>query len=541
MMYNTKTGKSYTIDEVSEFEFVDNEGKVIGNAPVEHNTRSLLNLAQQGLFSDYDYMPVTSKDIAQGVAAGIEANSGAYAIAKLVGTVAGSVAGNIGLGFMLSNLGVELYETARQWCLGDDPKAFWNEFTSNVQEISEDTGFMRFLDGAGIGSSYFAKGAHETLYEDWADKLEKTGSYAAGNLIGNLVKSIATISAFGGGGSELTAQQSWAKTSSALITDYTLTDSLSEMGQRIGNGTEVWEAARIGTLNGLASGAAAAFTLKAIPALARLAAPKLISAYENSGMINALANGAENVAWYKIRNDLAAVATGEEFETDPMTTAVMFGAGFGLSYLGHKFSGRGIQEEADNTFRPIAQINYREPKALLEFKDVERNNILRSLPKNGHFDNHGVVLRPEESAVIANALAARDRIAMLNDPTLREFENRIQKEYFSAKQLQFYRDSVLDIASNYKERIPVNPEGWKMGGFMQRQAIENTGDINMSKAAIDVVNDNYELMSNIGLDKQQIADLSVKAFKLAKTKSKSGNVGNFEMRQAFSEVLGGSI
>jgi len=143
--------------------------------------------------------------------------------------------------------------------------------------------------------------------------------------------------------------------------------------------------------------------------------------------------------------------------------------------------------------------------------------------------------------VIANALAARDRIAMLNDPTLREFENRIQKEYFSAKQLQFYRESALDIASNYKERIPVNPEGWKMSGFMQRQAMENTGDINMSKAAIDVVNDNYELMSNIGLDKQQIADFSAKAFKLAKTKSKNGNVGNFEIRQAFSEVLGGSI
>ena len=560
MMYNVKTGKTYTIDDVSDFSIVNKEGKEIRNIPVEHDTRSLLNLVNKGLFSDYDYMPVTSKDIAQGVAAGIEANSGTYAIMKLIGTAAGAGAGMPGLGFMLSNLGVEIYETAKQVHMSGSPKEFWNDFVGNVQTIAEDrdSAFMSFLDGAGIGSSYFAKGAHESLYKDWDDTLQENGWYGFGDFAGNIVRMSATIAAFGGStafksanaiklagissklGLTKAATQSianvasWSRVSSGLITDFTLVDGLEDMGARLGNGKEVWESAGLATLNGLASGAAGAFTLKAIPAFARLAAPKLVSAFENSGMINALGNGAENALWYKMRNDLASVATGEEYETDPMTTAMMFGGGFLLSGIAHKLSGRGLQKEANNTFNPIAS-DAANGKSQLQ----NQRDILMSIPEYNVFDNTAKILRKEEAVALASALAARDRIMMTNHPSYKSFEDATQKEYFNQKNLHFWRDSIRDVGSNYKQRLDVNPEGWKMSSLMQRSTMKNTGEINMSKAAGDVVRENYRLMESMGLNKQEISDLSAQAFELAGGKNKQ--VGNFEIRQAFSKVLGGKI
>ena len=577
MMYNVKTGKTYTIDDVSDFSIVNKEGKEIRNIPVEHDTRSLLNLVNKGLFSDYDYMPVTSKDIAQGVAAGIEANSGTYAIMKLIGTAAGAGAGMPGLGFMLSNLGVEIYETAKQVHMSGSPKEFWNDFVGNVQTIAEDrdSAFMSFLDGAGIGSSYFAKGAHESLYKDWDDTLQENGWYGFGDFAGNIVRMSATIAAFGGSTAFKSANAiklagisskldltkaatqsianvaSWSRVSSGLITDFTLVDGLEDMGARLGNGKEVWESAGLATLNGLASGAAGAFTLKAIPAFARLAAPKLVSAFENSGMINALGNGAENALWYKMRNDLASVATGEEYETDPMTTAMMFGGGFLLSGIAHKLSGRGLQKEANDTFNPL-QIEYSNAdkrNALrsycekgdlqIEYSNADRRNALRSYYEKGAFDNTAKVLRKEEAVALASALAARDRIMMTNHPSYKSFEDATQKEYFNQKNLHFWRDSIRDVGSNYKQRLDVNPEGWKMSSLMQRSTMKNTGEINMSKAAGDVVRENYRLMESMGLNKQEISDLSAQAFELAGGKNKQ--VGNFEIRQAFSKVLGGKI
>lgn len=554
-MYNTKTGETYSIDDVDEFSIVDSEGRERENIPVEHDTRSLLNLVSKGLFSNYDYMPVTNKDIAQGVAAGIEANSGTYAIMKLIGTTAGAGAGMPGLGFMLSNLGVEIYETAKQVHMSGSPKEFWNDFVGNVQTIAEDhdSAFMSFLGGAGIGPSYFARGAHESLYKDWDDTLQENGWYGFGDFAGNIVRMSATIAAFGGStafksadaiklagissklGLTKAATQSiantasWSRVSSALITDFTFVDGLEDMGARLGNGKEVWESAGLATLNGLASGAAGAFTLKAIPAFARLAAPKLVSAFENSGMINALGNGAENALWYKMRNDLASVATGEEYETDPMTTAMMFGGGFLLSGIAHKLSGRGLQKEANDTFNPLQ----------IEYSNADKRNELRSYYEKGAFDNTAKILRKEEAVALASALAARDRIMMTNHPSYKSFEDATQKEYFNQKNLHFWRDSIRDVGSNYKQRLDVNPEGWKMSSLMQRSTLPNTGEINMSKAAGDVVRENYRLMESMGLNKQEISDLSAQAFELAGGKNKQ--VGNFEIRQAFSKVLGGKI
>ena len=105
---------------------------------------------------------------------------------------------------------------------------------------------MRFMESAGIGSSYFSSGASEALYDEWGDVLKKGGAYTAGNVLGTIARVTAGVAAFGGMKPDLAVGQGWANTSSGLIEDMSIADGLSEMGNKIGVGTEVWEAARLG-------------------------------------------------------------------------------------------------------------------------------------------------------------------------------------------------------------------------------------------------------------------------------------------------------
>ena len=82
LIYNERTGKTFDIDDVSQIDIVTREGIPVERYNIRHDTRSLLSLAQAGLFSDYEYMPVTTKDIAQKTALGMEVRSGTYGIIR---------------------------------------------------------------------------------------------------------------------------------------------------------------------------------------------------------------------------------------------------------------------------------------------------------------------------------------------------------------------------------------------------------------------------------------------------------------------------
>ena len=186
------------------------------------------------------------------------------------------------------------------------------------------------------------------------------------------------------------------------------------------------------------------------------------------------------------------------------------------------------------------KIEYKGDPRLIEYSNAERRNILKSLPQNEIFDNTGKVLRKEEAVALASALAARDRIMMTNHPSYKSFEDATQKEYFNQKNLHFWRDSIRDVGSNYKQRLDVNPEGWKMDNLSQVTAFGGFDDYNMSKTATEVVKENYKLMAKIGLSKEQIANVSAKAFNLASGGNKDKRIGNFEIRSAFNQALRGA-
>lgn len=590
-MYNIKTGQTYNIDEVNSFNIVDREGNTMKQIPVEHDTRGLLNLVNKGMFSDYDYMPVTSKDMAQMVALNMEANSGSYAIAKLIGTVVGGATPiGAGLGFMLTNLGTEIYETAKTWGMKDNPREFWNTFVNNVNEIKDnDDSFVRFLDGANIGSSYFSKGASEALYKDWGDVISQNGSYTAGNVIGNIVKTTAAISAWGAGAKGASASQNWSKISSALMTDYWLSDSLGEMGRQIGVGTEVWESVKIGALNGLASGAAAWATLKTIPWIARTVVPELVSAYQNYGAVNALTNAGENALWYAGRQALGSMLTGEDYAIDPLTTGTMFGLGFFLSYGGYRLSQPKLRQEAMDRFKQLPKeytpsthqlefsnadvrnrpfssffgqtdetisklnpkeyvttvdskgkkqtvlLDYKQYKALenkqalmLEYKNADSRNMPISF-----WDNTSKELRPEETLELGKALAARDRVFMRVEPTAQSFIRNFTEDYEIVKKVTPSLTTAESVATNYKGRVSTL---WDSG--MDTMSAKAVMPNDMSKAAQEIVMENLSMLAQQGIIKDQADATRIARLVYETAKKKGGNAGNFEVRQAFAEIIG---
>lgn len=521
MMYNMKTGETFDINDVSAFEMVTPEGEVKETIDVKHDTRSLLNLVNKGMFSDYDYMPVTSKDIAQMTALNMETDSGTYGMMRLIAGVGGAIGfgtAGAGMGLMAANLGIEMYEVAKNNVLAGNPKDFWNKFVNNVNEIKEsDDSFMRFLDGAGMGSSYFSAGASESLYKDWGDMLDQNGWYTAGAIAGTITRVTASIAAFGGLTPELSATQSWANVSNGLITDISLSEGLADCGKRVGNGMEVYEAAKLGTLVGLSSGVAAAFTLKAVPWMARTMAPEIAKAFSTSSMVNALANGAENAAWYGLSQTLASIATGEERPIEPLTTGIMFGAGFGLSYLGHKFSTRGFQDEA-----------------------VDKLDI-RNLPDEVFFDNTKKQLSKDETIEISRAMLARDRMMNNQYADAQSFNKAVKEEYAFAKSINLSDNSAEEITKNYASRAQYMDmkryaEAAKTGNKMGASPYADK----MSLAAKDVMEENFTLLTKLGLANDEIEAIASIAYENAASKTK-GQVGNYEIRKAFNEVLGGLL
>ncbi len=540
MMYNMATGKTFEIGDVSQFDFVTPEGQKMGSMEVKHDTRSLLSLVNKGMFSDYDYMPVTTKDVAQLTALGMETSAGTYGVVKMLAGLGGAVfGGSVGAGAMamLTGLGVEAFEFAGNALKADKPKEFWNEFVNNVNEIkNEDSGFMRFLEGAGIGSSYFSGGASEALYDEWGDVLKKGGSYTAGNVLGTIARVTAGIAAFGGMKPDLAVGQGWANTSTGLIADMSIADGLSEMGNKIGVGTEVWEAARVGVLVGLASGIAGASTLKVIPWMARSLAPQLVTAFNNSSMVNAVSNGAENAAWYGISQSLAETFTGEDRPIDPKTMGFMFGAGFGLSYLSHKFSTRAFEDEAMAKFsaEQDAALAYRPDPAVAN----ELPAYLRNLPRETFFDNTAKQMNKEEIPNIASALTARDHVMSKTYGSEEEFLDSIGKEYAYAKGVRMYYRDMRAIAKSYSSYNGMTTAGWKRTAGRTKPQMPDP--VNTSQAAKDVINENISVLLEIGLDEDNVIAVASKAFEIASSRTK-GQVGNHEIRQAFSEVLGGLL
>jgi hypothetical protein len=216
----------------------------------------------------------------------------------------------------------------------------------------------------------------------------------------------------------------------------------------------------------------------------------------------------------------------------------MFGAGFGLSYLSHKFSTKAFQDEAMAKFSP-------EQEAALAYQvspDVANPTpaYLRNLPRETFFDNTAKQISKEEIPNIASALTARDKVRSEQYLTQNEFINSIMNEYATTKNVNMYRENAISISKDYAERNNTATAGWKMMNFMNMSQVSKADPINMSQAAKDVIAENRMVLLKLGMADDEINVIATQAFDLASSKTK-GQVGNFEIRKAFNEVLGGLL
>lgn len=524
LIYNERTGKTFDIDDVSQIDIVTREGIPVERYNVRHDTRSLLSLAQAGLFSDYEYMPVTTKDIAQKTALGMEVRSGTYGIIRTAAGVAGGVLGGVkgaGLAYTLTNLGLEAFEYGANYLKKDKPKEFWNEFVNNVNEIKdEDSGFMRFLEGYGMSQTYFSKGASEALYQEWGDVLKTSGSYTAGNIIGALVKGTAAVAAFGG----MSEGASWANVSNGLVADLSLTDGLSEMGSRIGNGMEVYESLKAGFTVGLISGATGAVTMKALPYMFRNLAPEITKIYHGSSMFHAMSNAAETAAWYSISQTASGMALGEDRPIDLATMGIMFGAAFGLSFLGHKLSSRHIKEEAVEKVLGV-------PKEQMDEGFKQAYYI---------YDNTAVEKSKEESLWIARQWNAMDRATNTQYVSEAELKNAVNARHLSDKNYNLSEDTLNTIAGEVKNRSPYAGTAW--GAVEREGGAVTVGKLQreLSDAALEVLNESTDRLLKLGISPDKVSSIRNKVVEKAGGLTK-GRIGNFEIRHAFEEIMGGGM
>ena len=161
--------------------------------------------------ANYNYMPVTRKDIASSVASSIEANAGLYTTTKIAGTILGGIFGGGAFGAVVGSAIPDLIAVWHNSTKSNDE--FWSDALQNYKELQNEGKMQQFFSGAARGMSYVAgadigfkdigynkEGVNyvpafgEPLYES----LPRSTVYDVGNVIGtiaNFATGFATASA----------------------------------------------------------------------------------------------------------------------------------------------------------------------------------------------------------------------------------------------------------------------------------------------------------------------------------------------------------
>jgi len=217
----------------------------------------------------------------------------------------------------------------------------------------------------------------------------------------------------------------------------------------------------------------------------------------------------------------------------------MFGAGFGLSYLSHKFSTKAFEDEAMAKFSP-------EQEAALAYQvspDVVNPvpAYLRNIPKETFFENTAKQLNKEETVEIARALTVRDMVMNKQYSDIHDFKKAFMNEWAFAKAVKMSGESGDRIANNYVSRsrylnIKQYADAMRTGDKIKASPNFNK----MSPAAKEIMDENIDILMKMGVSDDEMDSIAQIVFETASSKTK-GQVGNFEIRKAFNEVLGGFL
>ena len=544
-LYNTKTGKSNSLDELSGVSIIDpRTGEAIQEVSIGRTSRELLGVANSMLANDWGYMPVRTQDIVQSTALDMMTDAGGFALAKIIsGVIGGFVSGGnpagAGLGYMIAEAGLETYQYYQNMKHKDDPNKFWSDFVGNVNNFKQnDDALSRFAGGFNTFASTTGMGAQSALFQEWGDVLGSPGiAYNIAGAMGTLVSNAAFVMATGvAPGIEL-ANPKHVK--NVLIGASLLTDASREAAQELGTSGDVLETAKVGAIHAMASGVSSWAFLKGIPSIASAAIPGYATAASKGGIVGAAMNGAEMAGYVNAYWGLAAMGMGQDYEVSWGTTGAMFVLG-GLFGAFRSSTVDSPQVMAKQQLLP----GYEKP-AIIGARQLE-NKTLTMLPSNIDkmvYDTTDQTFNKRQLNQIAHAVSNRDRaLGNFGDGSFTNQE-RLLNEYMMAKGKFMSQDDAAAVNKYMENMAPELTRTYRQPENLKKLiplATDISNDAQMSLQAQKVLGESLETLTEFGLvrDKQEMLSLANHIVELAKKNQRGkGSIGNFEIKQAFDNYM----
>ena len=511
-------GELHDLKTLGGIRVVDPDTKqVVDAVDLDGSSKKLLALAHHSMATDYSYMPTTTKDMVHSVALDMMTDGAAFGLGKILAGIAGAVVtgGNpigAGIGIMLAEAGTEAYHWISAMDKKDDPYSFWNEFTSNLDEVAKtDYDLSRHISELGVGMSFTGMGAKESFYKNWGDIVGES-QYNFTNALGMLVHSAAGVMTGKGVAAGLGSTAINAETI-GIIGESVLSDSLREATQTLGMTDDVIDAMKVGGLHALSSGITGMAVMKGIPWAAQKFLPSAVAMYNKSGFVNAITRGAELSAYGSAYNATVAIAEDRDEYFDLPSTAVMFALGLGLSKM---------------TFRkPVADE--------LATTTKDKAGYWKTI-----FDNTEKHYTPQQQAVVADNFYKKTLATGELGDGVETLSDRIRKEFYDSKGIELAKDSAEGISSRIGVRNEAIADTWGRAPVKPKFNLENMNfTLDVSKEARRLVGEELETMVTHGMiESAEEADNIVRSIlEIAKSRTKGKFVGNFEIRQALDEYM----
>ena len=536
-IYNEVTGQQINTDDVNGLVVYNEETKkATGEKYYFGDTtksRNLLAIANTPLASTWDYMPKSSADIAQSVALDTMANGDALQLAKIVaGTIGGILGGGAfsfagaGIGYLMVEAGAEIYDWISS--AGDDPHTFWNKFTNNIGDLADDNSFQKFWSGVKVGQTFSEAGATQGLYQDWGDVIgEKGFAVGAGEVVGSLVRSAATIMAAGGLATSESGKALASKV--GVIADVSLSSGTREASRLVGLGEDAYKGLGIGALHAVASGVTGATFVAGLPWVFSTHAKPIVDAVANSRLASIAATGTEFAAWGVMEDNLINIAEGREIEVDPMRVAAGFALGAGFST---------ILNALPKGKKPL-QIEYH-PRS--EAIAIQKDNLL---PYYTQLEKH---YRPDELQAIGSRILKSDAATGFSGNSFENpvaFVARMQKEHFESKGSLLSDESAIGLYRRYGTQSPSMGKTWSDESLsaisIADASFKTSSGRSVSAAGKQFLNEKIQTLRNVGYIADEEAPQVANAIVSQALKDNKGSIGNFEIRKAFDKVMAGGM
>jgi hypothetical protein len=515
-------GELHDLKTLGGIRVVDPDTKqVVDAVDLDGSSKKLLALAHHSMATDYSYMPTTTKDMVHSIALDMMTDGAAFGLSKILAGIAGAVVtgGNpigAGIGIMLAEAGTEAYHWISAMDKKDDPYTFWNEFTSNLEEVAKtDYDLSRHISELGVGMSFTGMGAKESFYKNWGDVVGES-QYNFTNALGMLVHSAAGVMVGKGVASGLGSTAINAETI-GVIGESVLSDSLREATQTLGITDDVIDAMKVGGLHALSSGITGVSVMKGIPYVAQKFLPSAVAMYNKSGFFNAMTRGAELSAYGSAYNATVAIAEGRDEYFDLPSTATMFLLGMGLSKMSFK--------------KPVAD----------ELANKDKAGVANAL-----FDNTEKHYTNQQEAVIADNFYKKTLATGELGDGVETLADRIRKEYFDSKGIELAKDSAENISSRIGARNDMIADTWRNKPKQSRRPFKKPNPLEyysseefISMEARKLVGEEIETMVTHGIidSAEEANNIARSVLEIAKANTKGKRVGNFEIRQALDEFM----